>query len=200
MDWYLARTRPQSERVAAAGLERNGYIHYLPQVRRPRVGREGVIETPLFPGYIFVEEEGVLGGVGEVPVEWITGVLGWVQFEGEVARLPEEEIENLSLRLAKLNDGGGEWRRYVAGERVRVVTGTVESLATVLEEPRTPQERVKVLLSFMNRQVPARVPWESLAPSREEWVGRGRGRPRRTRGRGRWVNGHGPRAVAGESQ
>jgi transcription antitermination factor NusG len=187
-----------SEYLAAAGLERNGYSPYLPQVKRSRGARAGREESPLFPGYVFVRERGEDEEL--IPVQRISGVIGWVQFEGEVPTVPAEEIEDLAVRLEGLNQSGGEWRRYRAGEQVRVVTGTVESLAVVLEAPKSPGARVRVLLSFMNRQVPARVPWETLEPSREGWFGRGvSGRPRRTRGRGRWVNGYGPRAVASGS-
>ena len=191
--WYLVRTKPMSEYVAASGLESNGYKLYFPRVETPspRVGRG---DAPLFPGYIFVrrgDEDG-----GRVPVHLISGLLGWVQFDGVAPRVEEEEIEELERRLELMNRGGGEWRRYRVGERVRVVTGSVESLAEVLEEPGSPESRVRVLLEFMNESVPARVPWESLEPVREDTAGyNGERRPRRTRGRGRWVSGFGPRAV-----
>ena len=193
--WYLARTKPMSEYVAAAALEKNGYRHFFPKVqtRRPRVGHD---DAPFFPGYIFVhcnEEAGEL-----VPIRLIAGLVGWVHFDDVVPRVPDEVIVELGRRLEEINRNGGRWRQYAPGETVRVISGSVEGFAKVLEEPKSPQARVRVLLSFMDQFVPASVPWQDLQPEREGPFHGGRP-PRRTRGRGRWVNGFGPRAAASAS-
>ena len=192
--WYLARTRPQSEYRAAAALERNGYELFFPRVRTPRP-RSGHVDAPLFPGYLFVRQD--VNGSGLPPIDRIAGLLGWVQFDGVVPRLPDTEIHELGLRLSAINKRGGAWRQYRPGERVRVNWGSTDSLAQVLEEAKSPRARVRVLLSMMGRSVPASVPWHDIQPiengSLIETEVRG---PRRTRGRGRWVNGFGPKATA----
>jgi transcriptional antiterminator RfaH len=188
----LARTKPMSEYVAATALERNGYELYFPRVKTPRP-RYGHTDAPLFPGYLFVHQ--VHNGSGLPAIQRMAGMLGWVKFDDEVPKVPDEVISELEQRLEAINSGGGLWARYRRGEQVRVAMGAMEGLAEVLEEPRSPQSRVRILLSFMGRMVPARVHWSDLRPTNQgsgtDYGGRP---PRRTRGRGRWIRGFGPRA------
>ena len=195
--WSLARTRSLSEYLASAALERNGFETYLPRVRTPKP-RAGHADAPLFPGYLFVRQD--WNGTGPPPIRHIAGIVGWVQFDGTVPTVSDQVITQLDRRLEEINEGGGHWARYRPGEMVRVILGSMESLGQVLEEPKTPQARVRVLLSIMGGLVPARVPWHDLKPiERDSAHLRGPRLPRRTRGKGRWVRGFGPRAIAGAS-
>ena len=190
--WYLARTKPMSEYVAATALERNGYEMCLPRVKTPRP-RPGHDDCPLFPGYLFVRQES--NGHGLPAVHRMAGLIGWVQFDDIVPVVPDEVITELVNRLETINAEGGSWRRYRPGERVRVASGKMEAQGEVLEEPKSPDSRVKVLLHFMGRLVQARVPWQDLQPLTDGWTSPYLERPsRRTRGKGRWIRGIGPRA------
>lgn len=196
--WYLVRTKPMSEYLAAAALERDGYELCFPRVQSPRP-RTGHTDTPLFPGYLFVHQD--RNGSGLPAINRISGLIGWVRFDDVVPTVPDEVITGLERRVEAINRGGGHWRRYQPGERVRVVSGKMESLAEVLKEPSSPQSRVSVLLEFMGRLVPARVPWQDLRRIEDDSAYAQRARPpRRTRGNGRWVRGFGPRAAAGVSK
>ena len=161
---------------------------------KPRPGANDV-EVPLFPGYLFLrfdlEEQG--SAVRRLP-----GVSGWVRFGGVAAPVPDGVVADLAKRVEAINSGGGMWTRFRPGDVVRVASGRMESLAEVIEEPRSPEARVRVLLDFMGRQIPAQVPWHTLeAVDRETaMIQKGR-RPRRTRGRGRWVQGFGPQLAVG---
>ena len=193
--WHLARTRPLCEYLAASALERGGYEIYFPCVLTPRP-RSGHGDAPLFPGYLFVRSG--QNGDGLPPIQHIVGLAGWVQFDDTLPLVSHGVISDLDRRLKKLNKEGGYWRRYQPGEEVRVMWGLVESLAEVLEEPKSPDSGVHVLLKFMGRLVPARVAWQDLRPIADVSISAPEERrPRRTRGRGRWVRGFGPRAIAG---
>ncbi len=193
--WYLVRTRPLSEYMAAAAMERSGHKLYFPRVKTPRP-RRGHGDAPLFPGYLFVRQDRDKSGLPAV--NRIAGLVGWVQFDGVVPRVPDDVIVEMARRVERINKEGGYWTRFRPGEKVQVVAGSMESLAEVLEEPKSPQSRVRVLLNFMGRLVPARVPWQDLRPIEEEPTGQDEGRPpRRTRGKGRWIRGFGPRTAAG---
>ena len=192
--WHLARTKPQSEYVAAAALERNGYDLYFPRVQTPRP-RLGYKDIPLFPGYLFVRRDQDASRLP--PINHVAGMIGWVQFDGVAPKVPDEVVAELVRRLATIKSEGGYWRRFRRGEKVVVTAGSMENLAEVLEEPKSPQSQVRVLLDFMGQLVPARVPWEDLQPASDDPVAFYPGRaPRRTRGRGRWIRGFGPRAAA----
>ena len=195
--WYLLRTKPLSEYVAAGALKHSGYELCFPRVQTPRP-RSGHSDVPLFPGYLFVRQES--NGSGLPSVSRVAGLMGWVRFDGVIPTVPEEVITDLERRVEAINRRGGQWRRYQPGEKVSVNWGSTESLAEVLEEPASPQSRVKVLLDFMGRLVPARVPWQDLHPAADRsWRFNGGRPPRRTRGNGRWVRGFGPRAATGVS-
>ena len=189
-----------SEYVAASALERCGYAAFFPRVKTP-APRAGHDDTPLFPGYLFIKYDDTAASLPHIGR--IAGLIGWVQFDGVVPSVPDEVVAELELRIMEMNEQGGYWNRFRPGETVRVVTGQVDSLAQVLEEARSPQSRVKVLMGFMGGLVYARVPWQDLqAVAAPDGNGPdGPSRPsRRTRGKGRWINGFGPRAGTGVYQ
>ena len=197
LGWYLARTKPMSEYLALAALERNGYKSYLPRVQtpRPRAGHEDI---PLFPGYLFIRQG--RNGSGLPAINRMAGIVGWVQFDGEIPEVPGDVIAKLDRRLKAINRHGGHWTRYKPGQKVRVSSGWMEGLAEVLEETKTPQSRVRVLMNFMGQLVQAHVPWQDLRPVDDDAMLVQQERaPRRTRGNGRWIRGFGPRAIAGIS-
>jgi len=183
--WFIIRTEPRAEYAAAQQLTRDGLEVFLPRVRSP-LPRFGHADTPLFPGYLFLRS-------GTGPGEWPTfraahRVVGWVRFDDFIPSIPDEEIADLRLRIDAINGSDGLWTKFKPGDTVRVVSGGFEGLAQVMEEPKSPQGRAKVLLHFMGRLVQAQVPWAnmwatqslpSVAPKA----------PRRTRGKKRWIKG-----------
>ena len=190
--WYVVRTKPNSDNLAASTLRREGLETFSPHVDTPIKGNQRK-RIPLFPGYLFLNCD--VHEKDRPEVSRLPGVLGWVRFGLEVPYVSDEDIVLLKRRVDALDSQGGLWERFEAGQLVQVSHGKIEGLATVLESPRSPESRVNVLLEFMGRQVRAQVPWLSLssAPDNNNDAPQDRQR-RRTRGRGRWINGFGPRA------
>ena len=192
--WYLIRTKPRCDYIAATALRRHGYELYFPQVRAPWY-RSGDKEVPLFPGYLFLRYD--TNEPGWPTLSMLPGILNRVRFGGVVPTVPDEVITSLEIRVDAINSEGGLWTRFRRGDRVHVVSGKMEGLAEVVEEPTSPQARVRVLLEFMGRLVPAQVPVGNLSAVDKNTLTHGnRGGFRRTRGRGRWIRGVGPRALA----
>ena len=190
--WYVIRAKPRSDFLAADELERDGIEVFAPSVKIRRL-RSEPIKSPLFPGYLFVRCDPENNGWPSIrPGQH---VLSWVNFSGEVPWLRDEVIANLKLRCAELNQEGGLWKRYKPGELVRINSSSIQSLAQVLEDGNTPQSKVKVLLAFLDRLVPAQVSREDLQPVVETSESNVHP-PRRTRGRGRWIQGFRPPALA----
>lgn len=189
--WYVLRTEPQAEFLATAELERDGFDVFFPRIKtlNPRPGHS---ESPLFPGYLFLRWNQEAAG-------WPTfrpgtRVTGWVKFGNDVPWLPDEIVAELAQQQDAINEEGGLFRRFLRGEKVRVVSGSLDSIAEVLEDVKSPKARAKVLMQFMGRLVQAHVPWNTLQPM-ESTPPVTRRVPRRTRGRGRWINGFGSRAA-----
>jgi hypothetical protein len=127
-----------------------------------------------------------LEGEGKPSFHGAPHVSGWVSFEGVAPSVPDEVISELASRIEHINNEGGLWRRFETGDKVRIVSGTLEGLAEVVEATSSPRSRVRVLMQFMGRLVSAQVPWNSLEPLEERPEERGKP-PRRTRGQGRWI-------------
>ncbi len=192
--WYVIRAKPQSEHLAASALERNGFELFLPCVRTPGT-KQRQYRAPLFPGYLFIrnrEESPDWSSIRRLP-----GVMGWVHFNGVVPLVPDDVIVDLGRRVESIEMNGGLWTRFQPGDKVRVVSGNVETLAEVIEEPQSPQARVRVLLEFMGRRVSAQVSAYDLQLTQHDSSDKDHTRgPRRTRGKGRWIRGFGPNATA----
>lgn len=196
-NWYVARTKPHSEYIAAEAFRREGYQHFLPRIRTIQ-RRTGKKEMPLFPGYIFIRcdvNRGRWPSIGLLP-----GILGWVRFDGVASPIPDHVVNELVLRVESINNGGGLWIKFTPGQRVRVVSGLFESLAWIEEEPTSSDSGVRVKLEFMGQLVSAQVPWSDLQVTPEEPPAFAKNGGRRTRGKGRWIRGLGSRAVAPSSR
>lgn len=191
-NWYVLRTEPRAEYLAASELRREGLEVFLPLIEGPHK-RMGHVDAPLFPGYIFLRCNPETDGWP--PLRQAHHIFGWIKLGGEVPAIPDEVVSQLKHRIEVMNQKGGLWRRFRVGERVRIVSKSLETLAEVVEESKSPRSKVRVLLSFMGRIVTGEVPWEDLRPVEESPMEKGRV-PRRTRGKGRWINGFSPYPVS----
>ena len=187
--WFILTTQPRSEFKAAHELGRDSFQVFFPKVKtvHPRAGHQ---EIPMFPGYVFLRCDPESDGWPSFrPAHRIAN---WVSFGGEVPWLTDEIVEDLKERSESINQEGGLWYRYKAGERVQVASGSLEGIAEVIEAAKSPHASVQVLLKFMGGMVRAKIPWENLRPIQEQLpIGHPVASPRpprRTRGKGRWNN------------
>src|SRR5438309_1114407 len=123
--WYLIYTKPLSEAIAQANLERQGYEVYLPRlmqwVRGCAQRRERPI--PLFPRYLFLRLREGSQPLG--PVRSSVGVSGVVRFGCRYAVVADEVICHLQARadpLTGLHRLTGP-APLVTGAPVRITTG-----------------------------------------------------------------------------
>ena len=189
MSWYVLRTKPRSDKMAAENLGKNGYNVFFPEVDIP-ITSEMYKRTPLFPGYLFI----CLDPQKSWPlIDLVPGVMGWLRVDGKIPSIGEEVISELRERVKFIADDGGLWTKFKAGQIVRVVSGKLEGLARVVEEPRSPESTVRVLLEMMGRHVPSQVPWHHIQVVGSKLNEKVINRPaRRTRGKGRWIKGNVP--------
>ena len=194
--WYVVRTMPRSEFRAAGELDRDDSEVFAPLINTPLAGKfpgSSPSAAPLFPGYIFVRTD--LKANGWPSFRSSQHIIGLLNFNGEVPWLPDELITELKQQCNRINGEGGIWRRYEPGDWVQVVSSTFQGLAQVVEDGKTAQTPVRVLLQLFERLVPVQVPRHDLQPI-EEPSKNSAHTPRRTRGKGRWIQGFGPRAMA----
>src|SRR6266513_853035 len=127
--WYAAYTRAQHERRVVAELGMREVEHFLPlytSVRRWK-DRRVQLESPLFPGYVFVR----LALCDRLRVLQIPIVVRLVGFSGQPTALPDREIEIMRSGLSeRLNSAPHPF--LTAGRRVRIKSGPLAGLQGIL--------------------------------------------------------------------
>ncbi len=91
--WFAIWTRSRHEQVVREQLERKGYEAFLPTITRWSrwKDRKKKIDWPLFPGYCFVRFD----GADRLGILKCTGVVNIVSFNGEIAPIPDQEIDGI---------------------------------------------------------------------------------------------------------
>ena len=91
--WYAIWTRSRHEQVVREQLEQKGVEAFLPTITKWSrwKDRKKKIDWPLFPGYCFARFD----ARERLPVLKCTGVVNIVGFNGEIAAIPEHEIEGI---------------------------------------------------------------------------------------------------------
>lgn len=156
--WALALTQPNAEHIASVNLERQKFPHHVFKIRSRAVVRGKMVEraSPAFPRYIFVFIEDTWRAL-----RGTRGISDVVRCGETLARVPEPVMNTLLARA----DGEGFLRddprmmhadKFEHGENVRVTEGVFSGFKAVFD-CRTGEERVRVLLSYMNRLVTVEV-------------------------------------------
>lgn len=139
--WYALYTAPRHERLVADQINQRGIDCFLPLYRSVRrwKDRRKELAMVLFPSYVFVRME----LKSRLRVLQLPGAVRLVTFNGQPAVLPEEEIENLRMRLSC---GKIEPHPYLSvGRRVRVQSGPLQGLEGIIVRTK---DRCRVVLSI----------------------------------------------------
>ncbi|MGA2186454.1 MAG: transcription termination/antitermination NusG family protein [Bryobacteraceae bacterium] len=147
LPWYALKVRTRSEPVVVTVLRNRGYDPFAPTIaeRRRYCDRMTVVQTPVFPGYVFCR----LDAHRKAPVLSAPAVEYIVSFAGTPVIVPEEEIEAVRRAL----DAGARPRPYLAvGQRIRIEYGALAGLEGILQ--RTGNEhRLVVSVHLLQRSV-----------------------------------------------
>jgi transcription antitermination factor NusG len=165
--WYAAYTSAHHEKRVALQLGQRSVQHFLPlyeSVRRWK-DRHVRLQTPLFPGYVFVH----LALRDRLQVLQVPGVAKLVGFNGTPTALPPEEIEALRTGL----QGGlrAEPHPFLnVGRRVQIIAGPFAGLEGILKLKKS-SLRVVVSLELIARSVALDVDAADVRPTVEKRVG-----------------------------
>jgi transcription antitermination factor NusG len=91
--WYAIWTRSRHEQIVRQQLERKGVEAFLPTIPKWSrwKDRKKKIDWPLFPGYCFARFE----SGSRLPILKCAGVVNIVSFDGEIAPIPDFEIDGI---------------------------------------------------------------------------------------------------------
>jgi transcription antitermination factor NusG len=139
--WVAVYTVARHEKVIARQLEERSIETFLPLYRSVHrwKDRKKEIELALFPSYVFVR----IATVQKLHVLQVPGVVSIVTFNGELAALPDQEIN--ALRNGLDNQLHAEPCPYLRiGKRVRVVRGPMAGAEGILSRKK---DRYRVVIS-----------------------------------------------------
>lgn len=162
MQWFAVMTKPRSEALGLAHLQRQGFECRLPRVRRERRTRDGVRESldPLFPRYLFLHADPARDEMARI--RSTRGICGLVRFGTELARIPDRVIDAIAAR----SDAAGlvvlEPPVMRAGDCVHITGGALAGLHAIFQA-RTAAERVMLLVELLGAPCSVTVPVRHLA-------------------------------------
>ena len=115
------------------------------------------IDSPLFPGYLFVKISHE-----RVPVLGVPGILGFVGTKAGPSRLEDFEIE--TLRAGMLSEDFEPHSRLVVGDRVRVIAGPLAGLTGILIRNRN-LAKVVITVELIQQSMAVQLALSDLEPS-----------------------------------
>lgn len=161
--WFVVRTHPKGEFKALGHILRQGFDAYLPRYlkRRRHARRSDIVQTPLFPGYLFVEMD-------PEQARWralnsTVGVSELICTNGRPTPLPADIISD--IREREDEEGYvvlGRQNMLRPGDEVRITEGAMAD-KTGIFECMSDRDRVYLLLDMLGRQVRVKMPLAGLS-------------------------------------
>ena len=167
--WYVAHTYTGYENKVKDSIEKivenRGLGHLIYDIKVPAVkenvldengkpvldknGEEKIVETKLFPSYVFVKM--TMNDESWHVVRNITGVTGFVGPGSEPTPLTDKEVEMFSVEVSS-----DEFDLKI-GDKVVVVSGIFEGYSGTLQEISDDKKMLTILASTERRDIPIMV-------------------------------------------
>ena len=164
--WYVAHTYTGYENKVKDSIEKmvenRGLGHLIYDVKVPietsveknDKGEEKIVETKLFPSYVFVKM--TMNDESWHVVRNITGVTGFVGPGSEPTPLTDAEIEMFNVEVS-------EQLKFKVGDRVKVVSGIFEGYSGTLQEISDDEKSLTILASTERRDISIMVETKDVA-------------------------------------
>ncbi len=169
MDWFVLRVASNKEGSVRETLLRKvqieNMIHLVGRILVPtektktiKAGKQRVVETKLYPGYVFVEMQ--LEPDGRIPqdvfflIKETTGVGDFVGTAGRPTPMKEHEIEKMLLDSRKPDDEPTIKLVFSKGEHVTIKEGPFQGYEGTVDELVPEKGLVRVLVTIFGRQAP----------------------------------------------
>ena len=163
--WYCVRSQPKKERLAAAQITAlYGLETFAPHIRYRRKTVRGAawFKEAMFPGYLFVRCNLT---AHKRAVAAAPGVLHMPQFNGRVVSLSDEVIETLRSELDHA-ECRVAMQALAAGDQTTILSGSMMGLQVEVIQVMPAEERVRVLIDLLGREVEVEFPTEALEQRR----------------------------------
>ena len=167
--WRALTVRSRHEKVAAQNLRGRGLEEFLPLYPSKRAwsDRTKIIDSPLFPGYVFSR----LTGADRLLALSSPGVTSIVGFGGKDAVVEDHEIEGVR-RMLEAGLSVEPWPYIRAGHAVEINSGPLSGLRGVVVREKG-LWRVIVNVDLLQRSVSAELDRDmvqAVRPCREDYT------------------------------
>lgn len=160
--WYALQVRTLHERGVADFLRGMGYEWFLPlyKCRKRWSDRIKVVETPLFPGYLFCRFDPLL----RLPILKTPGVISIVGINRQPIAIEETEIQAMQ-RLVASGIASQPWPYLQAGDRVQIESGPLRGIEGILTDFKG-KHRLIVSITLLQRAVAMEIDAALVKPLR----------------------------------
>nr|WP_199158325.1 UpxY family transcription antiterminator [Pedobacter sp. ASV2] len=143
--WYPVYTRSRAEKKAYDALTKKNITTYLPlrKTLKQWSDRKKIVEEPLIKSYLFV----YISAKEYTEVLMTNGIARFLYFSGNIASIPEQQIQDLKLLLA--TDTELEIFEYEikTGEKVLIKAGPFKGIVAELVSV---QNKQRIILRLQN--------------------------------------------------
>jgi transcription antitermination factor NusG len=129
-NWYVLYTKPNTEKRAGLELQKIGFESYVPLQKELRhwKDRKRWVKTPLFKSYVFIKSD----NKERNRAFKVNGILRYVSFNGQPAKLKEEEIKTIRLLCKSESRITIDFNDYEVGQDVLICEGPLMGLQAKL--------------------------------------------------------------------
>ena len=165
--WYVAHTYTGYENKVKDSIEKivenRGLGHLIYDIKVPveesvevnDKGVEKIVETKLFPSYVFIKM--TMNDESWHVVRNITGVTGFVGPGSEPTPLTDSEVEMFQVEVIS------DEFAFKLGDKVKVVSGIFEGYAGTLQEISDDKKSLTILAVTERRDIPIMVETKDVA-------------------------------------
>ena len=121
-------------------------------------GKQKIVETKLYPGYVFVEMK--LEDDGRIPqdifflIKETTGVGDFIGTAGRPSPMSIPEIEKMLMASKPAEEQPQVKMEYQKGDHIKITSGPFENMEATVDELMPDQGKVKVIVTIFGRATP----------------------------------------------
>lgn len=169
MNWFVLRVASNKESSVRQTLLRKikieGFEHLVNRILVPtektktiKGGKQKIVETKLYPGYVFVEMQ--LEDDGRIPqdvfflIKETTGVGDFIGTAGRPSPMSIPEIEKMLMASKPAEEQPQVKMEFQKGDHIKITSGAFENMEGTVDELMPDQGKVKVIVTIFGRATP----------------------------------------------
>jgi len=183
MDWFVLRVASNKEdsvrRTLLRKVKIEGYEHLVNRILVPtekekviKNGKAKIVETKLYPGYVFVEMK--LEDDGRIPqdvfflIKETTGVGDFIGTAGRPSPMTLPEVEKMIIAAKPPEEQPEVKMEFKKGDHVKITDGPFENMDATVDETLPDQGKVRVIVTIFGRATPVELEYVLLTRAEDQ--------------------------------